>query len=370
MRSPRSTTWKSDTTMNTSEIDRLTLAEETPRASNSVPPGAGFPASGLPDPLLLARMANEFFAAPPGGFAVNSVLGAGSVPAAAPAGLNALAAPPATVPAVAPEVSLPSDPHVQSAPASAGGVSANPLTVPVQAGPPVVPGALGSAPQDTSSDSSMPAFSFLQDARPIVSDLHTSPQPPYPLARPIADFAPAVADASASPESPTHAPAAAPIAPGIAQPPSPTVPSTLGVVDSSAMPAFSFLEEARPLFSYPPQIPGPVPAFSGADLLPIDAESLRLVPEEPAAGPSDGPETAFGFLRDTRSLKSPESPQPTALPGNEPDVPHELNLSSFPFDAASLKRDFPILRERVNGRELVWLDNAATTQSHQGCFRP
>jgi cysteine desulfurase/selenocysteine lyase len=27
-----------------------------------------------------------------------------------------------------------------------------------------------------------------------------------------------------------------------------------------------------------------------------------------------------------------------------------------------VRRDFPILRERVNGRELVWLDNAATTQ--------
>ena len=27
-----------------------------------------------------------------------------------------------------------------------------------------------------------------------------------------------------------------------------------------------------------------------------------------------------------------------------------------------MRRDFPILSERVNGRELVWLDNAATTQ--------
>jgi cysteine desulfurase/selenocysteine lyase len=32
------------------------------------------------------------------------------------------------------------------------------------------------------------------------------------------------------------------------------------------------------------------------------------------------------------------------------------------FDAASLKKDFPILSERVNGRPIVWLDNAATTQ--------
>ena len=35
------------------------------------------------------------------------------------------------------------------------------------------------------------------------------------------------------------------------------------------------------------------------------------------------------------------------------------------FDAYAVKRDFPILRERVNGRPLVWLDNAATTQKPQ-----
>ncbi len=32
------------------------------------------------------------------------------------------------------------------------------------------------------------------------------------------------------------------------------------------------------------------------------------------------------------------------------------------FDPLSVKRDFPILEERVHGRRLVWLDNAATTQ--------
>jgi cysteine desulfurase/selenocysteine lyase len=39
-------------------------------------------------------------------------------------------------------------------------------------------------------------------------------------------------------------------------------------------------------------------------------------------------------------------------------------LASGPrrLDPLLVKRDFPILQERVNGRELVWLDNAATTQ--------
>ncbi|HJT75035.1 MAG TPA: aminotransferase class V-fold PLP-dependent enzyme, partial [Chitinophaga sp.] len=37
-------------------------------------------------------------------------------------------------------------------------------------------------------------------------------------------------------------------------------------------------------------------------------------------------------------------------------------VSSWGFDANTVKKDFPILSERVNGKPLVWLDNAATTQ--------
>ena len=32
------------------------------------------------------------------------------------------------------------------------------------------------------------------------------------------------------------------------------------------------------------------------------------------------------------------------------------------FDVQSIRRDFPILHQKVNGKELVWFDNAATTQ--------
>lgn len=36
-----------------------------------------------------------------------------------------------------------------------------------------------------------------------------------------------------------------------------------------------------------------------------------------------------------------------------------------PFDVHAIRRDFPILSERVHGRQLVWFDNAATTQKPQ-----
>jgi cysteine desulfurase/selenocysteine lyase len=40
----------------------------------------------------------------------------------------------------------------------------------------------------------------------------------------------------------------------------------------------------------------------------------------------------------------------------------DLQLPRQQFDGASVRRDFPILQERVHGRPLIWLDNAATTQ--------
>ena len=42
-----------------------------------------------------------------------------------------------------------------------------------------------------------------------------------------------------------------------------------------------------------------------------------------------------------------------------------LGSAHPPFDVHAVRRDFPILKERVNGHPLVWFDNAATTQKPQ-----
>lgn len=41
------------------------------------------------------------------------------------------------------------------------------------------------------------------------------------------------------------------------------------------------------------------------------------------------------------------------------------NLAKSGFDVQQIRKDFPILQESVNGRPLVWFDNAATTQKPQ-----
>jgi cysteine desulfurase/selenocysteine lyase len=337
--------------MSTSDLRNLPVT--------SLPEGSpDFLSGGVLDPRILARMANEFFSALPD---------TGSAPAFTPSvdpsiG-NPVAAPVhATVPAASPEVSLPSDPHFPSAPASAGPASVTPLTAPALSSPPAVPAASSSAV----SPESLASFAFLQDARPIFAEPDVAPSP-YPEAKPIIEFVTAeqrpAADAS-TPDASAIDSKSLPPAIDFAQPPAPAVPGAFGPVDSSALPAFSFLEEARPLFSSTPSIPGPVPA-------PLQAEEPWLrtgTTGEPAGSEAALPgslASPFGFAGESRSITAPQSATVAEPPGIEPNVAEELNLSSRSFDAEALRRDFPILQERVNGRPLVWLDNAATTQKPQ-----
>jgi cysteine desulfurase/selenocysteine lyase len=58
------------------------------------------------------------------------------------------------------------------------------------------------------------------------------------------------------------------------------------------------------------------------------------------------------------------APAETLAPAHahDPDIGVSLPAAPGPFDAVALRREFPILEERVHGKRLVWLDNAATTQ--------
>ncbi|MCP2028983.1 cysteine desulfurase/selenocysteine lyase [Flavobacterium sp. HSC-32F16] len=51
--------------------------------------------------------------------------------------------------------------------------------------------------------------------------------------------------------------------------------------------------------------------------------------------------------------------------GNSFDQKEITLFKGHHFDASLVKKDFPILRETVNGKPLVWFDNAATTQKPQ-----
>jgi cysteine desulfurase/selenocysteine lyase len=81
---------------------------------------------------------------------------------------------------------------------------------------------------------------------------------------------------------------------------------------------------------------------------------------------------ALYFLGESLAGRAPSQAQPRwpadlkLLPINvRPENVPDLGPHFHPFDPHFVRRDFPILQEQVNGRPLVWLDNAATTQKPQ-----
>lgn len=86
--------------------------------------------------------------------------------------------------------------------------------------------------------------------------------------------------------------------------------------------------------------------------LPGEAELQKLFGASANVPASNGSGSSFYFLDELRSggfnAKAP------ALASAHPA-----------FDVQAVRRDFPILKERVNGQPLVWFDNAATTQKPQ-----
>ncbi|HDV6371282.1 TPA: cysteine desulfurase, partial [Burkholderia cepacia] len=77
---------------------------------------------------------------------------------------------------------------------------------------------------------------------------------------------------------------------------------------------------------------------------------LLAVHRDVPASRASGSEVPRYFIDDTRAAE----PQGQLYRGAHP-----------PFDVNAIRRDFPILQERVNGKQLVWFDNAATTHKPQ-----
>ena len=92
-----------------------------------------------------------------------------------------------------------------------------------------------------------------------------------------------------------------------------------------------------------------------------------------AKPPSAAVQAPYYFLWERGPAAGAAPSHPTAPPtgfyfiepGSPNTVPQANSGARPPFDVNAVRRDFPILRERVNGRPLVWFDNAATTQKPQ-----
>lgn len=81
----------------------------------------------------------------------------------------------------------------------------------------------------------------------------------------------------------------------------------------------------------------------------------------PAQPPQADSTPAFYFVD---AVRLPSGYITPATPGRHA-APAYAGEAHPPFDVHAVRRDFPILQERVNGKQLVWFDNAATTQKPQ-----
>jgi cysteine desulfurase/selenocysteine lyase len=121
-----------------------------------------------------------------------------------------------------------------------------------------------------------------------------------------------------------------------------------------------------------PFAPAPIaPPAAGLPLLRTQpAPPVQSQPQpQPLSAPTAGlPGTgSYYFLTETPEVGA--APEYSAAPYyfvEEPAAPTGPAFDRGPgFDVLSVRRDFPILSERVNGHQLIWLDNAATTQKPQ-----
>jgi cysteine desulfurase / selenocysteine lyase len=304
-------------------------------------------AAGLPDVATLTQMANAFFRALPGQ-EVQSTFEPAGLTSVQPSNLGA------------PGASLLGtwDPVT-----SRSGISSPDLGGPIPAPAPLstaVPGFSSTLPELGVPAPSLPSIPSV-DKLPSEADLarlsspnNSSSATAFPAGLP--------AEASAFGVSPTLSPYRAPI------PANYSTSTPAGLTHAAPTQTFG-AEFPQSPFSLPlPEFALPFPNYDVA--LP-NIPSLPPLANDEQAKSALTTASAFYFLDQAGALSKPIEPatgqqtESAIAPALQSTLSQDLGLKRGQFDVASIRRDFPILNEKVNGYPLVWLDNAATTQKPQ-----
>ncbi|HVI50545.1 MAG TPA: family 2A encapsulin nanocompartment cargo protein cysteine desulfurase [Candidatus Sulfotelmatobacter sp.] len=185
--------------------------------------------------------------------------------------------------------------------------------------------------QSLPSGQSLPSAGATASAIPAVSPAPAAASAPVPAAIPAASPLPVLVPG--------------PVAPSVPPSPAPALPQPgLNDNDLRAVPA-----SLGGVMSLIPSLPGRPDLPQGDGGLYFLQGLPAPISVLPATVPTDAPKS---------------QPYPLALE-LRPELVPDLGPSARPFDPRAVRRDFPILNEQVNGRPLVWLDNAATTQKPQ-----
>jgi cysteine desulfurase / selenocysteine lyase len=283
---------------------------------------------GLPDPATLARLANEFFSALPGNAgAPDVVAGSGAVGGVASA-----------LPAAAPILASVSNPAPAGSPLAG-------------------PGGTGTG---------VPGLTPPQGKVPGANLLPSAPTHVLSLGNRAPALAPHAAAANGLPDSAVSiAPALEPRVGGAllgvpqAHAASGQVPAEAGVAAREDSPFYFLGSEGSGWQREAQEVEVPSHGLATPETfgLPGD-DALRglLALNRRDYDSHDGPSRYF---LDGRGAAAPGSPA-DGVPRK--DV---FRGAHPPFDVNAVRRDFPILQERVNGKPLIWFDNAATTHKPQ-----
>jgi cysteine desulfurase/selenocysteine lyase len=299
------------------------------RTDGAAPDVARLPLpAGLPDADTLARLANAFFSTLPGH----------AVPNDAPSAVGGL---PSALPAAVPVLSTVANPAPAGSPlAGPGGAGTGLPGASMPAGR--VPGGnlLPAAPTHVLT---------LANRAPALSP-HAASQTGVPDN--VATIAPALeprAGGAALGVPPVHAPAA------------PSAPVSTREASAGRSAPYYFADSAEYGWQRP-------------------ADDIEVLPSAGATPQSWGlpNDDELRSLLSVRRLDTTEEPyrqaSSTAVPyflEGVDTAPSSLSaggtvpVAHAPFDVNAIRRDFPILQERVNGKPLVWFDNAATTHKPQ-----
>jgi len=347
-------------------------------AAQSISAGPPAPA-GLPDVSLLTKLANDYFALLPGQSvpvtAGPSLPGGGASPAAASAGANLI-----ELPTASPSLNAPASnqPSLSGTPAAA--VSNTPGNSPVAPLPnaPVPAAAVPALDVENSplAGLSLPTATPSLNAAPTGSGVDFPDHTTIDLseltkvnAASIAPFPQSLGSTSSqSGSGVTQAATPASSAPAsslpgsnassIPQPPETQPPQQVLTGDTGLQSSQGF--DGYQLTDH---IPLPFERELNALLAPLSQTNAVPSAQGLSASPSG---SDFYFLNQAfpQAGRTSAVGQHSGHPGQPlPGLGSSPFTSAHPaFDVNAIRRDFPILSETVNGRPLIWFDNAATTQ--------